>query len=311
MRVGDKGYAKLSFTAGHKIEVTEKTEITVTNTRDGIQLGLRSGTMGFAAAKGGSITVRVGNVEMTANEAAAGHIAVLGADSIGVRVVNGAVLLRDIKTKESWTVAAGEERLFSGGTSKPAEPLPQVASNIPPQLPSVPPSQPPQDSPSQSSSRWRRGLLWLFGGAFGAAVVLPGNSARSSFSITPDAERVGSAIAVAEQAQTVAVRLVGLGDQVQAAIGAAQNVPSPTRTDLMSKTRTVVNQAQTSQQRIESLLAQLKQLQDSLAVSADPASVQSQIDAIILSLNAEIAVLNELIVQLNNVILTATNAGVT
>ena len=78
----------------------------------------------------------------------------------------------------------------------------------------------------------------------------------------------------------------------------------------MSKTRTVVNQAQTSQQRIESLLAQLKQSQASLAVSADPASVQSQIDAIILSLNAEIAVLNELIVQLNNVILTATNAGV-
>ena len=310
VRVGDKGYAKLSFTAGHKIELTEKTDITVTNTRTGVELSLSSGTVGFATREGGSITVRVGGVEMTANEAAAGHIAVLGADSIGVRVVNGGVLLRDIKTKESWTVAAGEERLFSGGTSKPAEPLPQVASNIPPQLPSVPPSQPPQDSPSQSSSRWRRGLLWLFGGAFGAAVVLPGDSARSSFSITPDAERVGSAIAVAEQAQTVAVRLVGLGDQVQAAIGAAQNVPSPTRTDLMSKTRTVVNQAQTSQQRIESLLAQLKQSQASLAVSADPASVQSQIDAIILSLNAEIAVLNELIVQLNNVILTATNAGV-
>jgi len=324
LRVGDKGYAKLSFPAGHKIELTEKTDITVTNTRNSIEVALSSGTAGFAtAANGGSVTVRVGNVEVIANETAAGHIAVLGAESVGVRVVNGGVLVRDIKTKESWTVAAGQERLFSGGTSKPAEPLPQLASNIPPQMPTVPPSPPQQGNSTQSSSRWRRAVAWLFGEAVGAAVLLPADPARSA-SLTPGTERVGSAIAIAQQAQTVAVRLIGVGDQVQAAVAAAQNVLPPTRTDLMSRARTVVTQAQTSQQHVESLLAQLKQLQDSLAagnqrapgplvsndVAADEASIESQIDAIIVSLNAEIAVLNQLIVQLNNVVVTATNAGV-
>src|SRR2546426_831091 len=128
LRVGEKGYAIVLFKNGQKIELAEKTDISVTTFTNGLQIVLGSGRLGFATSNGAPITVTTGSLETVASQPAAGHVAVMGTNSIGVRVVNGNVLLRNTKTKQSWFVTAGQERLLSLGVSKPAEPITEIAS---------------------------------------------------------------------------------------------------------------------------------------------------------------------------------------
>src|SRR5207237_5886446 len=94
LHVGEKGYAKVLFKNGHKIELAEKTEISVSTVTNGFQVALGSGRLGFATLNSAPITIATGSLQTIASQPAAGHVAVMGANAIGVRVVNGNVLLR-------------------------------------------------------------------------------------------------------------------------------------------------------------------------------------------------------------------------
>src|SRR2546428_1648523 len=89
LRVGEKGYAKVLFKNGLKIELAEKTDVSVTTLTNGFQMALGSGRLGFATLNGAPITITTGSLETIANQPAAGHVAVMGTNSIGVRVING------------------------------------------------------------------------------------------------------------------------------------------------------------------------------------------------------------------------------
>lgn len=80
LNVGEKGYAKIIFVNGHKAELGEKTNVSVGRQGKGIE---------FATLKSEPMHVSAGGFEIAATQPAAGHVAVIANDLIGVRVVNG------------------------------------------------------------------------------------------------------------------------------------------------------------------------------------------------------------------------------
>jgi hypothetical protein len=315
LRVGEKGYASVLFTNGHKIELAEKTDVTLGRQGEAVEVQLKAGTVGFATFKAAPMNVSAGGFEIAAAQPSAGHVAIMPNDFVGVRVVNGSVTVRNPKTKESWVLTRGQERLLSLRTSSPTQPLAQIASNVPAPIPTVPPA--PQGGSSSSGSglsawAWAT-ILGGVAGAIAAVAVLTDRSDQSSTAAKRAAQQtVQSALATGQLAITASAQVASAANQANAAIAAAASVPPATRTALTVQAQTLLSQAQATSQQVTALQTQLQQLQTQLqgATGSAVTSIQQQIVTVTQNLNAEVANLNREIQQLNSLVQSAVGAGV-
>jgi hypothetical protein len=129
IRSHEKGYAKVILGTGSKIEVTEKTDLSVNRDAQGMKIAMTDGTIGFATKS--SLRVDVMPFEFTASDEASGNVAVMSSIAADIRVTSGKVIVRNLKTSESFVLMKGQEQLFGLPNGIHAKPLAEVASNMP------------------------------------------------------------------------------------------------------------------------------------------------------------------------------------
>src|SRR5689334_8918814 len=110
IRANEKGYAKVLLGTGSKIEVTEKSDLTVNRDAQGVKIAMTTGTIGFTAHT--PLRIDVMPFEVTATDDASGNVAVMSSTTAGVRAFNGKVTVGNLKTWESFVVSKGQERLL-------------------------------------------------------------------------------------------------------------------------------------------------------------------------------------------------------
>jgi hypothetical protein len=141
IRSHEKGYAKVLLGTGSKIELYEKTDVTLNSDKQGVKIAMNTGNLGFTAKS--TLRVDVAPFEVIASDNAAGNVAVMSPTTAGVRAISGKVTVRNLKTSESFVLLKGQEQLLGlpGGTH--TAPLGQIASNVP-MVPPVPAPGAPQ-----------------------------------------------------------------------------------------------------------------------------------------------------------------------
>jgi hypothetical protein len=140
IRAGEKGHAKILLGTGSKIELSEKTDVNVDRDAQGVKIAMNTGVIGFSART--PLRIDLMPFEVTATDDASGNVAIIGSHAAGVRVLNGKITVRNLKTSESFVLTKGQERLLGiqGGVNAPA--LAQVASNAPTPIPAPAPQTP-------------------------------------------------------------------------------------------------------------------------------------------------------------------------
>jgi len=133
IRAHDKGYAKILLGTGSKIELSEKTDLSVNRDAQGVKIAMNTGTVGFTASS--PLRIDVMPFEVTATDGASGNVAITGPATAGVRAINGKVTVRNLKTSESFILMKGQEQLLGLQTGAHAAPIATVASNMPTPIP--------------------------------------------------------------------------------------------------------------------------------------------------------------------------------
>jgi hypothetical protein len=142
---GPKAYAKVVLGTGSKIELSEKTGVTVDRDSEGVKIAMNAGTLGFTTPT--ALRFEISSFELTASDGTAGNIAI-SSTAAGVRAINGKVKVRNLKTSESFVVTKGNEMLLSLKEGIPAASLAEMASNAPVPLPSGEPAPSPTPAPA-------------------------------------------------------------------------------------------------------------------------------------------------------------------
>jgi hypothetical protein len=171
IRAGQKGYAKVLLGTGNKIELQEKTDVSINRDAKGIQIAMNAGTVGFTATN--PLRVGLSQLEVIASDGAAGHVAVMGPTTAGVRALNGKVTIKNVKTSESFVLTKGQERLFrlTDGVNAPS--LGELASNVPGPVP-APRPQAPAGQTTGGLNMDAGGWLAVIGGAAVAGIAIWG-----------------------------------------------------------------------------------------------------------------------------------------
>jgi hypothetical protein len=323
LRVADKGYAKVTLVNGQKLEIGSNSDATLSGRAGKIELSLRSGNASFTSPGATPLKVTVGTYEITGNHKVSGNVAV-GNDTLAVHILTGSVLVRNQKTKESYEVSNGQERLISLNASAGA-PI-QVASNVPTPIPPIPGSDSGDPGSTTNTTKEHGGILGLPGGLLGSIGILGGaGAAAAAVAITSGGQSPAvqggagqSATDTAQQAINAATQVANTAAAANTAIANAQNVPAGTRATLNAQAQSIQSQAQASAQQITNLLQQLQQsmsaqtqtVPEGKAVLSPRAQNQAQINAIIGNLNSEISRLNGLINQLHDLLNRASSVGV-
>lgn len=147
LQSGEKAYAKVIFVNRQKLEVGEKTDVTLSRDGEAVVIGMRSGSAAFTAVNGSPIQIKAEPYEIVIDHIGGGGLSFVGDDFIAVRAMNAQLMIRNTVTKQSFVLSAGQERLL--GLKKPVmvRSLGQIASSLPGPIPSA---RPPQ-TPSQTS----------------------------------------------------------------------------------------------------------------------------------------------------------------
>jgi len=173
--VGSSGTARVMLLNGGKIVLDRSTDLTFAQSG---QLQLAKGNAAFNS-KNNPLEIVAGNYSIKGDSNLSGNVAFVGSDYIGLRIASGTATVQNLKTKQSYKVSAGQERLFSLTTTEVRTPLTQLASNMPAPLPAVPPMPAPQAGAGKglTTSGWVA-ILATIGGAPLAAMdgVDAGNS---------------------------------------------------------------------------------------------------------------------------------------
>src|SRR5215831_11834675 len=140
IRANEKGYAKVLLGTGSKIELGQKTDLTVNRDAQGVKIAMNTGTIGFEAHS--PLRIDVSPFEVTASDDASGNVAVMSSTTAGVRAINGKVTVRNLKTSESFVIMKGQERLLGLQNGVHAPSLAEVASNVPVPIPAPRPQTP-------------------------------------------------------------------------------------------------------------------------------------------------------------------------
>ncbi len=313
LEVGSKGYARVMFVAGHRLELDSSTRISIRQTEENLSVQVNSGNVAFTRADNAALLITAGPYEIRPVRGGSGSVALVGKESVGLRSIKGTLAVRQTTSKITYSLGQGEERIlmFSGQSTQP---LAQVASTLPTPLPEVPPL--PQTTTPAGKGLTRGGwitVLATVGGAAGAIAVLA-TRGNGNDNVTQAKQRevqgTQAAVTTAQQAQTTAQQVVSAAATVNTALNSVNN--TSTRSALQAQVATISNQATAAQNQIGNILSQLNTLFSRLQNSSsqnDLNSIASQINTLISQLNTQIGIVNDLITQLQNIANAGTQAG--
>jgi len=302
IRANEKGYAKVLLGTGSKIELMQKTDLTVNRDSQGVKIAMNTGTIGFTAHS--PLRIDVAPFEVTATDDASGNVAIMSSATAGVRAINGKVTVRNLKTSESFVIMKGQEQLLGlqGGVHAPS--LAEVASNVPTPIP----------APRQTPAGKTTGGLAMDAGAW-LAVIGAGAIAGVAIWALVDArnnhddiqanqkaiKQVANANAIlntAAQQQAALASAIALAGQAQLALTVAGQAAAAAQAASLAA-QAAANQAQlnTLQSQIQALQAQLAAGQGS---AAQLGTLLSQEEALRNSTNTIITNLNNLLTANRN-----------
>lgn len=149
IQTGNQSYAKLALVDGNKVELFSDTRM-VFRRQPQIRGVLTAGNLGFGVSAK-PIVIEVGGFEIVPSTDATGGVAFLNDNYAGVRVRTGSVIVRNLRTKESYSVAPGAVHIINIKTEEANVPIAQLASAQPSTMP-IPgralPQQPPTAHPT-------------------------------------------------------------------------------------------------------------------------------------------------------------------
>jgi hypothetical protein len=150
IQTGNRSYAKLALIDGNKVELFSDTRL-VFSRQPQARAVLTAGNLGFGVSAK-PLVIEVGGFEIVPAADATGGVAFLNPDYAGVRVKTGNVIVRNLRTKQSFSLAPGAVHIINIKTEQANVPLAQLASSQPSTLP-IPgralPQQPPTTHPTQ------------------------------------------------------------------------------------------------------------------------------------------------------------------
>jgi len=273
IRSREKGYAKVLIGTGSKIELNEKTNVSVNRDNRGVQIAMNSGTVGFTAHT--PLRIDVAPFEVTATDDSSGNVSIMSSTTAGVRAINGKVTVRNLKTSESFVIMNGQERLLGLRDGVNAPSLGEVAANVPAPVPA------PKPAPQTPAGKTTGGLAmdtgaWLavIGGAAIGVVAIWGlveakNNHDDIKDLTNQLKTNQSATAVALKNVSNAAAIANTAAQQQAALASVSALAGQTQLALNAAGQGSSANAQTA----ASLNAQAN------ANAASLASLQAQIQA--------------------------------
>jgi len=303
IRANEKGYAKVLLGTGSKIELMQKTDLTVNRDSQGVKIAMNTGTIGFTAHS--PLRIEVAPFEVTATDDASGNVAIMSSATAGVRAINGKVTVRNLKTSESFVIMKGQERLLGLQNGVHAPSLAEVASNVPMPIPAPRPQTPAGKTTgglAMDAGAW----LAVIGGAAIAGVaiwaLIDARNNHDDIEANQAAlKRVSNASAIANtaaQQQAALASAIALAGQAQLALTAAGQAGQAAAAASLAQ-QAAANQAQlnTLQGQIQALQAQLAAGQGS---TAQLGTLLSQEEALRNSTNTIITQLNNLLTANRN-----------
>ncbi len=329
IRSREKGYAKILFGSGSKVELAEKTDINVNPDSQGVKIAMNTGNVGFTART--SLRIGVQPFEVLATDGASGNVAIMNPTTAGVRALNGKVTVRNLKTSESFVLQKGQERFLGLKDGKQHASLADIASTVPVPIPAPKPQTP--------AGKTGGGLAldtggWLAIAAAGAVTAVAIWGLVVAKSNHDDIEKLNSQLAAnqaalaANQAATAnalvaisnAVALLATASQVQAAgsqvaTASAQtstaiansNLSAAAKANLQAQATPIINSANQAAATAASLSSQIQALQATISASGTAttaqlsqlATLQSQLDSARVQINNSIIALGALITSAN------------
>jgi hypothetical protein len=329
VRANEKAYAKVLLHNGNKIEVGEKTEITV---NEGV-IALLAGNVNFSGRN--PVRIAFEPFEITATDAA-GNISVNAGTAAGVRSLNGTVTVRNKKTQQSYVLTKGQERWFGLNDGSAPKPLAELASAVPDAVPLPMPQTPAGQTGgglAMDAGAWAAVIAAgaITGLSIWGLIVALGNqddidelqsqiddlegtiSAGQSASLAAIAalQRAQQMSDAAFNARINALAIAQTGAQIQLAVNAAPNLTSAQRSNFNQRAQALASQANQISQQIISIEGQINALESQIAASGTvTAAQQSQLDTLRNNLNTQINALNTIRAQESQLISELQQAGV-
>src|SRR5262245_59593333 len=125
VQTGHQSYAKLMLSDGNKVELFSDTSSVVSRRGEEVRVSLTAGNVGFSASKS-PFVISLSGFDVLCGAGAAGGVAFLNNDYVGIRVKAGSVLVRELATKKSFTVSAGGVHIINVKTQQTNVPLAQL-----------------------------------------------------------------------------------------------------------------------------------------------------------------------------------------
>jgi hypothetical protein len=311
LNVAPGGYAKVVLGSGPKVELGGSSNVTVSKNNDGVDIQMTSGNMAFSGNGLKPVRVRIGVHEVTAAGQSRGTIAFVGSSAFGVRVLDGTVTVRNTSTKQSYTVAKGNERVIS--LSDSTQPGALLASTVPSAIPPAP------AMPARQGMSGGAKTALIVGAVVGSAGAIAWLMTKNDDTDTEAALRLRrtTALQTVSSISTTIVAADAAATQVDTASAAAATAINNAATSatftaaekaaLVARANTLSSAAKASKTTLATLNAQLATLQNSLenANASTAAAIEAQILTVLANTNAEVAKLNQLIADLNKLVADA------
>jgi len=288
IHAGLKGYAKVLIGTGSKIELSEKTDVSINRDPRGVQIAMNSGMVGFTART--PLRIDVAPFEVTATDDSSGKVAIMGTTAADVRAINGKVTVRNLKTSESFILTTGQEQLIRLQDGAHAPSLGEIATNVPEPVPAPKPAPAPQTPAGKTSGG---GLAmdtgaWLavIGGAVIAGIAIWGvvqanNNKNDINTLTSQVAALNTSVAAntaanaALQAQLKAIAnaaaIANTVSQQQAELASVSALAGQAQLALAGNptqaaaAASIATQAAAAQIQLNALQAQIQTLQAQLA----------------------------------------------
>jgi hypothetical protein len=308
LNVGPGAYARVAASSGQKLELGSNSDVAVTRDGDNTDLQMTSGNVSFKGNGKGSTRVRIGVYDVVASSDAAGNIAFTGSSMFGVRMTNGSATVRNTRTKQSFVVQKGVERLVSLTTGDNFPTMSQLASSVPAAVPA-----PRRQGTSSMSTAT---LVSIVAAAAGGASLVTYFLARSD-----DDERgtqvkaLGNLNSLAQNASAtaaVATQVSSVAGQAAVAISAS-SLSATAKSALQAQVTSITNSANAAAAKITTLNSKISALQAQIATQEDGPTAQQQVEInqLVSDLNSARTDVNNAIAALNTLLASAQAQGVT
>jgi hypothetical protein len=330
IRAADKAYAKVLLKKGSKIEVGEKTEITVGSEA----IAMVAGNLGFTSGKD-ALRIAFHPFEILASDAT-GNVSVNKGTAAGVRAINGKLTVRNTKTSESFVLTKGQERWFGLKDGSSPKPLAELASNLPDTLPPMPQTPAGQSGGGMDMDAGAWAAVIAAGAITGIAIwalvvaldnqddidALQDDLDDLQGTVSANQAAANAAIAALQRAQQMsdaafnarinALAIASTAQATQAIVAAAPNLSASQRSAFTTRATTLASQATATSATIASIEAQINALETQIAASGTVTAAQlAQLDTLRNQLNTAIGQLNTIRNMETQLLADLQSAGVT